>query len=47
MMHTYLATAKARRWLARNQPKKEVGRGDKLVFLTAILMLVLLLMGIL
>ena len=47
MMHTYLATVRARRWLAIQKQQKHAARGEKLVFATAILMLVLLLMGVL
>ena len=46
MMHTYLATPRARRWIAQNQ-KRKVSRGEVLVFVTAVAMLVLLLGGVL
>jgi len=46
MMHTYLATPRARRWIAQNQKRKE-SRGEVLVFVTAIFLLILLVKGVL
>jgi hypothetical protein len=45
--HASFARPEIRRWLARQNPQREVGRGDKLVFLTALVLLALLLGGIL
>ena len=50
MMHTYLATARARRWIAqrkRNTDNPLSNRGDRLLFLTALVLLALLLGGVL
>jgi len=46
MMHTYLATPRARRWIAQNQ-KRKVSRGEVLVFVTALVLLALWLGGVL
>ena len=46
MMHAYLCTPRARRWIAQNQ-KRKVSRGEVLVFITALALLALLMGGIL
>ena len=46
MMHTYLATPRARRWIAQNQ-KRKLARGEVLVFITALLLIALLIGGVL
>ena len=43
MMHVYLATPRARRWMARRRSCI----GDKLVFITALALLALFALGVL
>jgi hypothetical protein len=43
--HVSFARPEIRRWLARQTPRKEIGRGDKLVFITALVLLFLLATG--